>query len=192
METQQKYMIGFLSLLLIALMVIFFITIGKDKQETETPEPMPSSKKAPEETQEMQKVILFFLSEEDGLLHPEEREIPVHPSFVHQAKQTIRELVRGSDEGYITPFPLGTDLRELYVTEKGIAYVDISRELREMHPSGSSAEVSTIFSLVNSLTHNFDQIAKVHVLIDGGGKQTLKGHVDLSRAFSPKEDLVVR
>lgn len=190
METKKLVTFGFLFFLLIILVVIFFITVGEENQVSTSPKSLSSSEKSSAETMETQKVVLFYLSE-DGYLHPEEREIPLHPSLADQAKQTVHELFRGSEEGYISPFPLETSLRELYITEKGVAYVDFSIKLREEHPSGSAAEVSTIFSIVNSLTHNFEQIKKVHVLVDGGERETLKGHVDLSRAFSSREDLVV-
>ncbi len=141
----------------------------------------------PEETR---KIVLFFLSEEDTLLHPEEREIAADSSIVRQAKQTIQELIKGSQRGYISPFPPETRLRELFVTKDGVAYVDFSEDIVERNLSGSSAEISTIFSVVNSLAYNFKTIKEVFILIEGQEKETLGGHINLSRPFLPLYDLV--
>ena len=112
--------------------------------------------------------------------------------MVRQAKQTIEELIKGSQKGYISPFPPEAKLRELYVTEEGVAYVDFSKDIVEKHLSGSSAEISTIFSVVNSLAYNFDDIEKVFILIEGRERETLGGHINLSRPFLPLYDLIAQ
>ncbi len=71
-----------------------------------------------------------------------------------------------------------------------MAYVDFSEEIVEKHLSGSSAEISTIFSVVNSLAYNFDAIEKVFILIEGQERETLGGHINLSRPFLPLYDLI--
>ena len=158
-----------------------------------SPTALPSEPGAlPAESEETIKIVLFFLSEEDTYLHPEEREIPADSSIVRQAKRTIEELIKGSQSGLISPFPPETELRELYVTKKGVAYVDFSEDIVEKYLSGSSAEISTIYSVVNSLTYNFRSIEKVFILIEGQEKETLGGHINLSRPFLPLYDLIAK
>jgi len=190
MKGKRVALLGFLLTILIILVVIFFRSgvIEKIKPSLKAPalEFEPLSPK-PEETR---KIVLFFLSEEDTLLHPEEREIAADSSIVRQAKQTIQELIKGSQRGYISPFPPETRLRELFVTKDGVAYVDFSEDIVERNLSGSSAEISTIFSVVNSLAYNFETIKEVFILIEGQEKETLGGHINLSRPFLPLYDLV--
>jgi hypothetical protein len=50
--------------------------------------------------------------------------------------------------------------------------------------------MATIFSIVNSLTYNFKPIRKVFILVEGGEKETLGGHISLAQPFLPKHDLV--
>jgi len=158
-----------------------------------SPTALPSEPGAlPAESEETIKIVLFFLSEEDTYLHPEERKIPADSSIVRQAKRTIEELIKGSQSGLISPFPPETELRELYVTKKGVAYVDFSEDIVEKYLSGSSAEISTIYSVVNSLTYNFRSIEKVFILIEGQEKETLGGHINLSRPFLPLYDLIAK
>jgi len=89
----------------------------------------------------------------------------------------------------ISPLPPETRLRQLFITRSGVAYVDFSKELADRHPSGSSAEIATIYSVVNSLTYNFKSIKKVFILVEGGEKETLGGHISLSQAFAPRYSL---
>ncbi len=137
-------------------------------------------------------INLFFPSEDDSLLHPESREILAGPSIGEEAKQTVQELIRGSGKGYLSPLPPETKLRQLFVTKDGVAYVDLSREVMEKHPSGSSAELATVYSIVNTLAYNFKPIKKVFLLVEGSEKETLGGHLNLSEPFVPLLSLNAR
>lgn len=175
----------------LVILVIVFFRSGVEEKIKSSPEapsaqPEPSAPK-PEKTR---KVVLFFLSEDDALLHREEREIPSESSIVSQAKQTIEELIKGSQKGLLSPFPPETKLRELHVTKEGVAYVDFSEDIVQKDLSGSTAEISTVYSIVNSLAYNFDSIKKVFILVEGRERETLGGHINLSRPFSPLYDLV--
>lgn len=190
MDTKRVLILGTLFILLVVLVVLFFRSSVEEKikpsAEITTPElELPSRKPG-----EARKIALFFPSEEDSLLHKEEREILADASLAQQAKQTIEELLKGSKNGYLSPFPPETKLRELFITKEGVAYVDFSREIQEEYLSGSSAEMETIFSIVNSLAYNFKSIKKVFILIDGREKETLGGHISLARPFLPQYDLV--
>lgn len=190
MDTKRAVILGALFILLVVLVVLFFRSRGEEKIKPSTEITPPELESIEEKPGEKKKVVLFFPSEEDFLLHPEEREIPAEVSPVQQAKQTIEELLKGSENGYLSPFPPETKLRELYFTPEGVAYVDFSKEIQENHLSGSSSEMSTVFSIVNSLAYNFKSIKKVFILIDGGEKETLGGHISLVRPFLPQYDLI--
>ena len=181
-----------LSALLLSLLIImiFFFRSGSQEKIKKTPDIIAAETEdqSPQEP-EIKNVKLFFLSERDSLLHPEEREILSSLSIVDQMRQTIEELLKGSHNGAVSPFPADTKLRELFITPEGIAYVDFSRDIQDKHLSGSSAEIATVYSVVNSLVHNFKLIKKVFILIDGGEVETLGGHIDLSRPFLPRFDL---
>lgn len=190
MNTKRLVLPAFLFVLLIVLVIIFFRS-GLEKKAPSGPAVVdPGTTIGQEEERETRKVLLFFLSEKDRLLHPEEREIFSDTQVVHQAKQTIEELIKGPRDEAISPLPPDTKLREIFITPRGVAYVDFSREIQENHLSGSSAEVSTIYAIVNSLTYNFKSIKRVFILVDGGEQETLSGHVNLRRPFLPQYDLI--
>jgi len=191
MDIKKYYLAAALFMLLVVLAALFFSSGADQPPENDlipnVEEEDPSAEPKPTRT-----VVLYFLSENDFRLHPEERDIPTRENTVMDAKLTIYELIRGSSEGALSPIPEGTRLRELYLSREGIAYVDFSRELRENHQSGSAAEIATVFAIVNSLTNNFDSIKRVAILIGGNERETLNGHVDLTRPLLPRRDLVVR
>lgn len=192
METKRILILGPLFILLVVLVVLFFRSGGEEKIKPSAEFTSPELELLSKKPGETRKIILFFPSEEDSLLHKEEREMLADASLVQEAKQTIEELLNGSKNGYLSPFPQETKLRELFVTKEGVAYVDFSREIQEKHLSGSSSEMATVFSIVNSLAYNFNSIKKVFILIDGGEKETLGGHINLLRPFLPQYDLVAK
>lgn len=188
-ETKQLAVPAGLFILFVGLLILFFSGGGEKIQEPLSHE-SETSAETPETPRETRVVTLFFLSEEDTRLHSEEREIWADASELFQVRQTLKELLNGSQEGGLSPFPHGTELREIYITEQGIAYVDFSRELGSEHPSGSAAEIATVFSIVNSLTYNFESIKRVFILVNGSERETLAGHIDLRRPFLPRFDLI--
>ena len=133
---------------------------------------------------------LYFLFEEDGLLHAEERAIPADPSPVREAESVIAELIKGPEMGYLSTIPPETRLRQIFITQDGTAYVDFSKEFAEKHPSGTSAEPATVYSIVNSLALNIPSIKKIVFLIEGGEKETLGGHINLSKPFIPLKSMI--
>ena len=173
-------------LFFLAALVIIYLNLGG----TVKPKPPQFISTAPDESEseepkEPTTIILFFPSEHDSLLHREEREIILESSLALQAKRIISELLSGSQRGFLSPIPPETRLRELYITREGVAYVDFSREIMDKHLSGSSAEMSTIFSIVNTLALNISDIQAVKILIGGREAKTLAGHVDIRFPFRP-------
>ncbi len=189
MSVRQYAFLIALSVLLLVLVAIFF-KCGEEKKLI--PEPvtqMLDSEEISGEESETKKVFLFFLAEEDDLLHAEVREIQADAVLILQAKLVIRELIKGSRNEGISPIPVKTKLRELFITDEGIAFVDFSKEIQENQFFGSAGEIAAVFSIVNTLTYNFKSIKRVFILIEGREKETLGGHIDLKRPLLPRFDL---
>ncbi|MEW6103417.1 MAG: GerMN domain-containing protein [bacterium] len=135
------------------------------------------------------KVELFFPDSEEQCLIPEQREIEKREKEETIARLIIDELFKGpSQESLHSAIPEGTKLREVYIYD-GVLYVDLSGEVSKNHPDGSSAEIATIFSIVNTLTFNLPQYP-VKILIDGREQETLAGHISLQEAFIFNKDIV--
>jgi len=140
--------------------------------------------------EEKVKVIVFLPSPEDEFLHPEERKILKTPSLSNQVKQLILEILKGSEKGNLSPIPSQTKIREVYIHKDGTAYVDLTSDFISGNSGGSSSEIEAIYTIVNSITFNFPFIKRVHFLIDGIERETLKGHLRLDRSFLPNYSMI--
>lgn len=134
---------------------------------------------------------LFFNQQGSTRLAPEDRYVAYRETLHDQAAEVLKELVKGPEKNFDAPIPKGTQLRDLFLTKDGIAYVDFSIELATNHIGGSLAEINTVYSIVNTLTFNFPQIKRVQILLDDKAVESLKGHLDLSHPLKPDMSLVV-
>jgi spore germination protein GerM len=134
-------------------------------------------------------VRLFFAVPDADKLQEEDRTIPRAVSFVGEAKRTVEELINGP-QGELNPtIPPGVKLRQLYIDGRGTAYVDFTRDLQAKHPGGSGGELLTIYSIVDTLTANFEEIERVKILVEGSEVLTLAGHIDTRHPFRPRYSL---
>lgn len=130
------------------------------------------------------KAHLFYVSDDGTHLTAVEREVPYGEGTVEQARQIVLAQIAPVSESLVTAIPAGTLLRALYVTERGEAYVDLSREAASAHSGGTTAELLTTYTIVNALTVNLPAVTAVQILVDGKEADTLAGHVDERRPLT--------
>ena len=116
-------------------------------------------------------------------LATEELEIQLEDSVQKQVRQVVELLVRRS-----ASFPTDVEVREVFITSQGVAYVDFSPELVQDHPGGTSAEELTVFGLSHTLVVNFPVIKTVKILVEGREIQTIAGHLDLTIPYGRAPD----
>jgi len=152
----------------------------------------PALSRAPVEgsEQNQREVTLFFQSRDGVDLQGEKRKIFLTDTVTDQARQTVKELIDGPRESILPTIPPVAELREVYLAADGTAYVDFSRGFVDGHPGGSSGEIDTVFSLVDTLTFNFPQIKRVKILVEGEERSTLREHLDLTRSYLPDMSIV--
>lgn len=146
--------------------------------------PLPSTdEQANDPTARRIRVKLYMLSGSGTTLAEEDREIALADNVQEQAKQVLRELFAGSRQGRPSAIPPGVQLRELFITPQGLAFVDLSQELVSNHIGGSRAEELTVYSISNTLIANFPAINRVQFLVEGREIPTLAGHLDLTQPY---------
>ena len=129
-------------------------------------------------------VVLFFGRDADDSLGPERRRIRLTPSVADQARQIVDELIAGPQaKGLLPTIPEKTRVLGVYLDKSGTAFIDLSDEFVTMHPGGSSEEMATVFSIVDSLAYNLPEIRRVRFLVGGEERDTLHNHLDLRRAW---------
>ncbi len=143
--------------------------------------------------QQLEMVVFFQSPRRPDLLVPAQRSVFNTISLDQQADQLLQKLIQGPSpsEGLLATVPEGTTLQRLYLAEDGTAFVAFNRALIDHHSGGISAELMTVYSIVNTLCVNFPSIRRVQILIEGAEVETLAGHVDISQPLSLKEDLFV-
>lgn len=141
---------------------------------------------------ERREVLLYFSDSEGEYLVGEKRKILKRNVAKEEARETVVELIKGPKGKLIPTLPPRTELLTLEISDAGVAKVNFSPALSKDHPGGSSAEMMTVYSIVNSLSLNFPQIKRVQFLIDGKPIATIVGHLSLEQPVSPKPDLIKR
>ena len=133
---------------------------------------------------------LYYLSDDGMALVPARREVPLGATVVEQARAIIEAQIAGAPP-LVSAIPADTKLRDVFITERGDAFVDLSGDLAAKHPGGSLDEIFTVYTLVNALTVNLPAVARVQILIDGKEVDTLAGHVDLRHPLAKSLDWLV-
>ena len=136
------------------------------------------------------RATLFYVAENGESLVPIEREVTYGDGLLEQAKRIVEAEIEPAPAPLASALPAGTKMRGLYVTDRGEAFVDFSRELVAAHPGGSLNELLTVYSVVDALTANLPAVHAVQLLVDGREVDTLAGHVDLRRPLA-KSTMVV-
>jgi germination protein M len=200
LRKKRKRRNAIFGLLLLIVLIIFsylmfnkFIIIPLKEKYKEKPvviKEVPYEEEKKEEVQpvpeEMIEVNLYFSDSQAMYLVSEKRKIPQTTSL---AKQVVVELIKGPDSSDLySTIPEGTRVNEVYIADD-IVYVDLSEEVFKNHPGGSSGELMTVYSIVNSLTE-ISPIKGVQILVEGNERNSLVGHVDISMPLLRDEDWI--
>ena len=133
---------------------------------------------------------VFYASAEGDSLVAVRREVPLAEGIDAQGRQIVMAQLQTAPAPYVSVIPKGTTLRAFFVTERGDAFVDLSREVSTAHPGGSLTELLTVHALVNAVTANLPAVQRVQIMVDGKEVDTLAGHVDVRRPLSRDASLV--
>jgi spore germination protein GerM len=137
------------------------------------------------------KATLFFASADSQRLVGVQQDVPLAEGPVAQARALVTALLTSTPpDGLASTIPEGTALRGVYLSDQRELFVDLDETVRSKHRGGSTQELLTVYSLVNTLTVNLSTIAAVQILIDGREADTLAGHVDLRRPLRKNEALI--
>lgn len=104
------------------------------------------------------------------------------------AAQIVRLVLEGFPENSntVSPAPAGVKCRGVFIDDRGTAYVDLDgATIGTIH--GADEEESLVAAVSRSLVDGLQEVKRVSFLIDGEPRDTLAGHVDLSRQFSGRE-----
>jgi hypothetical protein len=150
----------------------------KNDRETEENPFKPPTQPLYAPTDPPMNVKLFFPSESgDPLLAAEDDMVFKSSELANRAKQILQKVQEGPHQSGMFPsMPKDSKVQDLFISEQGTAYVNLSNTTSTNHLGGVLNELATIYSIVNSLTYNLPEIKEVKILIGGIEKETLAGH----------------
>ena len=137
---------------------------------------------------------LYYVSEDGMSLTPVQREVPFAASVAEQARAIVEAQIAApaaATPPLLSAIPADVKLRDVFLTERGDAFVDLSRELTANHPGGTLDELFTVYSIVNAVTVNLPAVARVQILVDGREVDSLAGHVDLRHPLAKSLEWIV-
>ncbi len=131
------------------------------------------------------RVTLFFASPDGDRLVREAGEIDSCGNDLSDCiQETVEKLAAGPLGDLAPTLPAATIVNDVEV-RGDTAYLDFGKELADGLPGGSSAEMTAVYSVVDTVSFNFPLIRKVKFTIDGHDVETLKGHIDLRSPLAP-------
>ena len=129
-------------------------------------------------------VTLYVAYDDVGVLRPRSTRIPLPSGRQERAAQMLHSvLALYLDKPSPHPLAPGSDIRDVYIVDPGLAVIDLNAAFANGHRSGVLIEELTVVSLVQTLSANIPGITRVKFLVDGKERDTLAGHADLSNFY---------
>jgi hypothetical protein len=130
---------------------------------------------------------LYFASPTGDGLVSEMREM-VEPQSLHDhVVALVSELDRGPTGPGVAAVPPGTAVLHVYLDDRGLMTLDLSRAFQQGFRGGSSAEYLAVSSLLRTLSANVPEVKRVLLVCGGAPIATLGGHLPLDRPLDISE-----
>jgi Sporulation and spore germination len=139
---------------------------------------------APPVTGSNEQVTLYVAYDDAGVLRPKPVRIPLPVGRQERAAEMLRALLTLYEDKF-SPHPLaaGSEIRDVYLVDPGLAVIDLNAAFADSHRSGVLVEELTVVSLIQTLSANIPGITRVKILVEGRERDTLAGHADLSNFY---------
>jgi hypothetical protein len=124
----------------------------------------------------------------NGLLSIGSASIKRQPDTQAQAREALMALLT-DQRASVVPGLKDIRIQELYLDASGTVYIDIVPQQKEI-AAAAGEELLAVYAMVNTLMLNFEDIKQVLFLMEGREAKTLAGHVDLTRKFTKRTDLL--
>jgi hypothetical protein len=131
-----------------------------------------------------EQVTVYVAYDDAGVLWAQAASIPLPAGRQERAQELLRALLGlYLDKSSSHPLGPGSEVREVYLVDPGLAVIDVNEAFADGHRSGVLIEELTVASLVQTLASNIPGINRVKILVGGKDRETLAGHADLSCTY---------
>ncbi len=176
-------------------LISYFTVLKKKKKEPKASKAVAAqtkivkkrvTKKSPVAKKRATREVTIYMSDPDGGYLRGEKRLIGRSRLNKSVAETINRLIA---DGGAETIPTGTKLININIDGK-TAYADFNKALKANHSGGSTAEINTVYSIVNTVTLNFDEIDDVQILVEGNEVVTLAGHIDISGPIGPEKRVI--
>jgi spore germination protein GerM len=124
-------------------------------------------------------VRLYFAAPDGDGLVVEPREMVEAASLHAEVVALVAELDHGPRAAGTAALPAGTSVLHVFLDDRGLMTLDLSRAFQHGFRGGSGAEYLAIASLVRTVSANLPEVKRVRILCGGEPLATLGGHLPL-------------
>jgi hypothetical protein len=180
----RHLIIGVAVLLAITLGMSFYVWRMRSHVDRSEVSAVNTQPVAPPVSGSNEQVTLYVAYDDAGVLRPKPVRIPLPAGRQERAAEILRALVTLYLDKF-SPHPLGagSEIRDVYLVDPGLAVIDLNAAFADGHRSGVLVEELTVVSLIQTLSANVPGITRVRILVEGIERDTLAGHADLSNFY---------
>lgn len=162
--------------------LVFGLLIRQKYQASRAVPPVPHA----QQPSGARTAVLFFVDDANRLAR-EARELEPCSEATACVKSLLDALFNGPVGELDDALPEGAGFNTVRIAGD-MVIVDLNRNFVTELPSGSSAEMLAVYSIVDTICANFPQIATVKLTVEGAGEAHLR-HLDLSQPLDPDYSL---
>lgn len=130
---------------------------------------------------------LYFAAANGDSLVGEARELPEIQGLHERVTALVAELSRGPTGRGVGLMPAGTSVLHVYLDDRGLMTLDLSRSFQQSFRGGSTAEFLAVGALLRTLGANIDGVRRVQLTCAGATLKSLGGHLPLDRPIDIAE-----
>jgi hypothetical protein len=130
---------------------------------------------------------LFFAALGGDTLVAESRDLPETGTLHERVAALIAELDRGPRGAAVATLPAGTTMLHVYLDDRGLMTLDLSRAFVSGFHGGSNSEYLTIASLVRTVSANVPEVKRMLIVCGGEPIATLGGHLPLDQPLDVQD-----
>jgi hypothetical protein len=180
----RHLIIGVAVLLAITLGMSFYVWRMRSHVDRSEVSAVNTQPVAPPVSGSNEQVTLYVAYDDAGVLRPKPVRIPLPAGRQERAAEILRALLTlYLDKSSPHTLGAGSEIRDVYLVDPGLAVIDLNAAFADGHRSGVLVEELTVVSLIQTLSANVPGITRVKILVEGIERDTLAGHADLSNFY---------
>jgi hypothetical protein len=139
---------------------------------------------APPASGPTERITLYVAYDDSGSLRAQSASIPRPAGRQERAEELLRALLDiYLDKNSPHPLGAGSEIRDVYLVDPGLAVIDLNAAFANLHRSGVLVEELTVASFIETLSANIPGIIRIKILVEGNQRDSLAGHIDLTNFF---------